>query len=120
MKKKPQIRDVNSDLKENETKRLALQGLLNHPGWSVLEEAFSQNIDYLSEQILEKIDAETGNPLSEIQADELRFKRQYLKELLGKPSEMIEVLTERVQGNRDMEDPLDPYQQYMPKKGRKR
>ena len=90
---------------ENQKIVTILKDLQIHEGWRFMIEAFQKNIDFLSEQILEKEDALSGKELTEEEVDELRMKRSYLKELLEKPSYFINKLEE----NPNQGENLDPY-----------
>lgn len=82
-----------------------LKDLQTHEGWRFMKEAFQKNIDYLSDQILDKKESISDRELSEQEVDELRMKRKYLKELLNKPDYFINKLEE----NPVQETNLDPY-----------
>ncbi|MDD2260536.1 MAG: hypothetical protein PHO87_06030 [Acholeplasmataceae bacterium] len=82
-----------------------LKDLQTHEGWRFMQEAFQKNIEFLSNQILDKEDALSGKELTEEEVDELRMKRSYLKELLEKPKYFIDKLEDKPA----QEDNLDPY-----------
>ncbi len=82
-----------------------LKDLQAHEGWRFMKEAFQKNIDFLSEQILDKEDKISLQELTEEEVDQLRMKRRYLKELLNKPDYFINKLEE----NPVQEKNLDPY-----------
>ncbi|MFA6887452.1 MAG: hypothetical protein WCQ65_10855 [Fermentimonas sp.] len=93
------------DEEENAKVIAILKDLQTHAGWRFMQEAFQKNIDYLSEQILEKYDAVSGKEYSEEEVDELRIKRRYLKEILEKPNYFIKELERKT----EQEEDLDPY-----------
>ena len=59
-------------------------------GWQILKQVIDGNIAVLERAILLKQDTETAVAITEQQADELRFKRNYLEELSEKPQKLIE------------------------------
>lgn len=82
----------------------ALESLKSNSGWQFLTQIFEENLKYLSNQIIEKIDGD-GKPLTDSEVDIIRYKYGYLKELLNKPDEFLEKLTRT---ETEQED-LDPY-----------
>lgn len=84
----------------------ALQALQSDRGWQLLKQIFEGNIAVLEAAILRKLSPDDGKTaLSEEDCDKLRFKLSYLEELLNKPQEIIESLT---QGAPETPD-YDPY-----------
>jgi len=75
-------------------------------GWLILKQIIEGNMALLERAIVLKKDPETNAPITEAQVDELRFKRNYLEELAGKPDELIA----KFKKQRGIEIPTyDPY-----------
>ncbi len=94
------------DQGENARIVLALNSLKGNSGWQFLMQVFRENKAILSDMIIEKIDQD-GNPITEVQADEARFKYKYLDELMKKPDFYLKKLAPQVSPM----DELDPYDQ---------
>ena len=91
---------------ENARITLALQSLLSNAGWLFLVQVFEENQNLLQKMIIDKEDQD-GKPITELQADEARFKYKYLKELMAKPDYYLK----KLQPHTDQIDELDPYHQ---------
>lgn len=111
-KAKPQTVALETPQEERERMAMAVGGMILHPGWEVVRKSFQENIDYLANQIIEKKD-ETGKKLTEIECDELRFKKGYLEEMLGMPAELIKRLTSKPNVQPDP-DPYDSTRRFSP------
>ncbi len=85
---------------------LSLQSLKMNAGWLFLTQVFQENIKILENQILDKR-GEDNKVLTEDIVDELRFKRMYLKELLGKPDSWIKLMSGEVEEQEPENN--DPY-----------
>lgn len=106
IKKSPARVKKPKETTEEKAMRMAqdLASLVYHPGWAVLKEINENNIDFLDQQIIKKMD-QNGKPLTEMQCDELRVKRDYLEELLETPLNFINKLKKDGQ----IADDFDPY-----------
>lgn len=89
---------------ENTKILVALESLKTNTGWQFLTQVINANKDFLSKQIITKL-SDTGSPLKEEEVDQLRFKYNYLTELLDKPDAFIKTL----QRTETQEENLDPY-----------
>jgi hypothetical protein len=90
----------------NNTKILvALEQLKSTAGWVFLTQVFQANLDELSRQIISKR-GPNKEVLKDSEVDELRFKYEYLTELLEKPDYFIKQLTREEMTEVDN----DPYQ----------
>lgn len=58
-------------------------------GWLILKQIIESNMAVLERAILLKVDPVENKPITEVQADELRYKRNYLEELAEKPERLI-------------------------------
>lgn len=85
---------------------LALQSLEASMGWAVMVRILKENITYLEQLILNKVDPLTNIILSEIDVDKLRYKREISKEFLDTPKNYIKMLTPKEEI--ETTDP-DPY-----------
>jgi hypothetical protein len=92
--KAPRVPKFNlsmEDQAENTRIVLALQSLKVNAGWIFLMQLFQKNKELLAKMIIEKKDTD-GKPITEVQADEARYKHGYLEELMGKPDEFLKKL----------------------------
>lgn len=76
----------------NETIILYLQDMMKSAGWKIVEQIFKDNIILIEKQILEKMNAETGESISEKEVDKLRIKREYFLQIIDTPKGYIEML----------------------------
>lgn len=83
-----------------------LKTLTEHAGWKLMEQVIDANVEYLEKQILDKKNAETGQPLTDEQEEEMRKLRSLNLELKRKPFEIIEMLKNVKE---ETSDDLDPY-----------
>lgn len=75
-------------------------------GWQLMVQILEGNMATLEQMIITKQHPETGGFFSEVQLDEMRSKRNYLAELVGKPDELIK----RFEENKSPQMPeYDPY-----------
>lgn len=93
---------------ENTKIIVALENLKASGGWQFLTQVFAKNIEYIGNQIINKI-GDDGKPLEEAQADRLRDRYAYLKELLAKPDHFLKLL--KADTNIETRDEHDPYYQ---------
>lgn len=93
------------DQAENNRIILALEGLKINTGWVFLMQLFQKNKELLDEMIITKKDID-DKPITEAQADEARYKRSYLVEIMGKPDEFLKKLRPKTVPA----DNLDPYE----------
>lgn len=99
--------DLSGKDKQSEADIIAsLQSLLADNGWEVLVNIFKANIEILEDNILDR------RALTEIECDRLRFKREYLLELINKPKEIIE----KLQSQPPDAPSYDPYEEVGDKK----
>lgn len=66
-----------------------LEIMKNTAGWLILKQILEGNMAVLERSIVLKKDPVTGEKLTDVQCDELRYKHGYLEELVGKPDELI-------------------------------
>jgi hypothetical protein len=92
--------DLSGSDKKSDLEIIAsLEALILDNGWDVLVEIFKANISILEQKILEK------GSLSEEDCDRLRYKREYLIELINKPQEIID----KLKATKDEIPNYDPY-----------
>lgn len=60
-------------------------------GWLLLRQIMQGNIAVLEAMIIDRIDMNTGNKLTEEQLDEARDKRAIMKEMIEKPQALIDM-----------------------------
>lgn len=75
-------------------------------GWIYLKKMLQASMLVIQDQILSKRDLATGAVLTEPEVDELRMSYQAYKELINKPAQLIENIT---QGNKPTSPEYDPY-----------
>lgn len=75
----------------------ALKNLSNVPGWQIIVNNIQENIKYLEQEIIKKVDLETGVALTDEEVDKLRVLRDLNEELLETPKKIIERLEKPVQ-----------------------
>ena len=94
-----------SKTSENQRIIVAIEMLKVCPGWHFMVQVMQENLKVLENCIINKVDMD-GNPITDEQADSLRFRRAYVKELLEKPDAFLKDLTRMDEGKED----LDPYE----------
>ena len=90
---------------ENTKIIVAIESLKANAGWQFLVQVFNENLKFLADRIISKI-SETGKELTNEEVDIMRFKYEYLNEIMNKPDKFIKELTRTDQIDED----LDPYQ----------
>lgn len=75
-------------------------------GWIFLKKMLQASLAVIEEQILTKTDMTTGMPLTDKDVDDLRAGRKAYRELINKPAQLIENITE---GNVPTAPQYDPY-----------
>jgi hypothetical protein len=75
-------------------------------GWIFLKQMLMASMDVIERQIITKKDIDTGQLLTEDEVDSLRKSYLAYEELIDKPAQLIENLT---QGNRPTSPEYDPY-----------
>jgi hypothetical protein len=94
-REKPPKFDLNFGSKINNVKILeALEQLKVNAGWVFLSQVFQANLSELSRQIISKR-GPNREILKDPEVDELRFKYEYLTELLEKPDYFIKQLSKQ-------------------------
>jgi len=83
----------------------ALKSMAATEGWAIIVKILNDNIKYLEKAILEKIDPETKEPLSEAEVEICRIKRLLNIELRDTPQNYSEIVKEI--GN--LPENYDPY-----------
>ena len=84
----PQDRTPESDVAD-------LMVMLNSSGWRILAKIMDDNIDIIERQIIRKTDFYSGQPLSDAQADELRFRLSALEDVRTTPQKYIDDVKKR-------------------------
>jgi hypothetical protein len=90
---------------EQQAMIVALQDLQQHEGWNIVVNNFKANIAFIAECILDKVDRD-GNEIDEIVVDQLRDKREFMKDLIKTPETFI---TQLQQSPENTVEDLDPY-----------
>jgi len=90
---------------ENTKIIVAIESLKANAGWQFLVQVFNENLKFLADRIISKT-SETGKELTNEEVDIMRFKYEYLNEIMNKPDKFIKELTRTDQIDED----LDPYQ----------
>ena len=103
--KKKKVANTKS-VTEQERLVLVMQELVQFEGWQVIKNNFKANIAFLEDCILDKVDRD-GNDLDEKGVDQLRDKREFMKDMIKTPETFISQLRQSKieSGSED----LDPY-----------
>lgn len=82
--------DLNITNEQQAQELIGYLMVLKHTaGWQILKQIIEGNMAVLEQAIIKKVDPETNEKLTEVQADECRFKHSYLSELVEKPDRLI-------------------------------
>lgn len=105
--KEPQKYNAGTEDKATQQEMiLQLENLKHQEGWKILQRVFQNNIKFLENLIIKKID-DQGNAIEkEVMVDRLRDKRGYMVDLMDSPDNLIEQL--RTNDEAVVEE-LDPY-----------
>lgn len=97
--------DLSFKKTEENTKIIvAIESLKANTGWQFLVQVFNENMKVLADNIISK--KEEGKDLTNEEVDILRFKYEYLNEIMNKPDKFLKQLTR----TDEREEDLDPYQ----------
>lgn len=89
---------------ENTKIIVAIESLKANAGWQFLVQVFNENLKFIADRIITKT-SENGTELTNEQVDILRFKYEYLNEIMNKPDKFLKELTRTDQPEEDN----DPY-----------
>lgn len=90
--------------KENQRILMALQSLKNNAGWQFLTQVLTENKNIMATQIIKKSNL-NGGKLTEEQTDELRYKHDFIEEIIEKPDFFLNKLSPKYNPDNN----LDPY-----------
>ena len=91
-----------------------LEQMVQLPGWLLLKQVLEGNMAVIEKAIVTKIDPQTAQRMSEVEADEYRIQHAQINQLLKKPSELIQSF--RGDKSEKVVESFDPYQQSTDKK----
>jgi hypothetical protein len=91
---------------QKEAEIMALKSLVNQEGWQILVRIMEENISVLDFAILNKLNPETREPLTNEEVDKARDKRMLNIELKDLPNNYLKALLEE---DRDTTPDLDPF-----------
>lgn len=74
-------------------------------GWLLLKQIMVGNIAVLESMILDRVDPQTGKPLTEDELDKVRDKRGIMKEMIEKPQQLIEMFKKQTGQTVETYDP---------------
>lgn len=98
--------DLSFKKTEENTKIIvAIESLKANAGWQFLVQIFNENLKFIANRIISKV-SETGKELTNEEVDILRFKYEYLNEIMNKPDKFLKELRR----TDETEEDLDPYQ----------
>lgn len=86
----------------------ALTSLQASVGWAMIVQVLQTNKAYLERMILDRIDPESEEELSESEVDKVRYKRELTIDLLETPMNLIRYIEEMSEGDQLVD--YDPYQ----------
>ena len=83
----------------------ALMSLQASTGWAILVKILQENISYLEGAILNKIDPDTKEPLTDAEVEVLRTKRNLNIDLMNTPAKY----TQTIKDTGEVPEDFDPY-----------
>ena len=87
----------------------ALKSLVASSGWAILVGIMNDNINYLESAILDKVNPETGEDITDEQVEFLRIKRGLNIELRDTPKNYSKEIMADLSGDGEDDDDGDPF-----------